>query len=209
MIIRIPFSEDLEAKTGVFFFYLNIQKKKRDINKIKKRSTKKSSSSIVNEIKNEIQKEMQKEIPKGAQNDFKKEFQKKIKSPIKDFDLRGSSIHRITNEKWRKIEKKIIRLEKEKFTKTLGFNDPAEFDKELTKIIRGTVMVQEQVRSRIRGVPSPAFKDQTSYTSTIKANGINLPLDFIKNQEILEGQEIELIPGKGEYLFYIKRKKQD
>lgn len=206
MILRIPFSEELETKTGVFFFHLNVLKMTQNIRKVKKFTTQKFSEVNVKDID---EKEVEEKIKSSIENFDSKEFEEKVKSSIGNFDLRGSSVHRISKVKWKDIEKKIIRLEKEKFTQKLGFDDPVEFDKELTKIIRRTVMAQEQVRSRIRGVPAPAFSDQISYTSIIKANGIKLPLDFIKDQEILEGQEIELIPGKDEYLFYIKRKKQD
>lgn len=206
MILRIPFSKELETKTGVFFFHLNMLKMTLNIKNIKKFTTQKFTKVNVKDIDS---KEFEDKIQSSIENFDSKEFEEKVKSSVKNFDLRGSSIHRISNEKWKDIEKKIIRLEKEKFTQKLGFKDSVEFDKELTKIIRRTVMAQEQVRSRLRGVPAPAFSDQTSYTSIIKANGINFPLDFIKDQEILEGQEIELIPGKDEYLFYIKRKKQE
>ncbi len=184
-ILRFPFSQELETQTGVFFFHLNMKKFGKQV---KKRSSFKSRRTITVSMNS------------GG-------YKKKIDGPAKNFDLRGSSVHRVSLDKWNDLVKNLKILEKEDFAKKLGFKDANELDKELAKLIRGTVIAQEQIRSRLRGVPAPSLKDQKSFTSVIESSTMNLPLDLMKNQEISNGQEVELIPGKNEFLFYVKRKK--
>ncbi|MHA1967181.1 MAG: hypothetical protein ACW964_05210 [Candidatus Hodarchaeales archaeon] len=184
-VIRFPFTQELETQTGVFFFHLNMKKL---IKSAKKRSSFKERRTIMIKTNSD-------------------QYQKKINESVKNFDFRGSSVHRVSREKWKDIMKDLRKLEREAFAKKIGFKDANELDKELAKLIRGTVIAQEQIRSRLRGVPAPSFRGQKSYTSIIESSGITLPLEMMKNQEISNGQEIEIIPGKNEFLFYVKRKK--
>jgi hypothetical protein len=184
-ILRFPFSQELETQTGAFFFHLHMKKFGKQV---KKRSLFKSRSTLTVSMNS-------------------REYKKKIDVPAKNFDLRGSSVHRVSLDKWNDLMKNLKILEREDFAKKIGYKDANELDKELAKLIRGTVIAQEQIRSRLRGVPAPSLKDQKSFSSVIESSGITLPLEMMKNQEISNGQEIEILPGKNEFLFYVKRKK--
>ncbi len=187
IILRFPFSQELENQTGVFIFHLNMQKLTKQV---KKRYIKKNRPFI--------------KITTNSD-----EFKKGLNEAVKNLDLRGSSVHRISIDDWNNIVKSLKIIEKDAFAKKLGFDDSDTLDRELVKLIRGTVIAQEHIRSRLRGVPAPVFGKQRSYTSVIKSNGMDLPLDLIKEQKISDGQEIEIIPGKNEYIFYVKRKRTE
>ncbi|MHA1237588.1 MAG: hypothetical protein ACTSQ9_08025 [Candidatus Hodarchaeales archaeon] len=74
-------------------------------------------------------------------------------------------------------------------------------------IEKGTIKVQEQIRSRIRGVPAPSFKLKDKITAKLSGNSLQVPSKLLKELNLPEDQELELVKGKDEYLFYVKLKK--
>ena len=109
---------------------------------------------------------------------------------------------------WEKLLEVLISVDKEKFLTTIGFKNTEEFERELAKAIRGTMIAQEQIRSRLGGVPAPSIKlsDQIYFDTKIENSSISIPSNILQKKGLIKGQTVELIPGKDEYLFYTKIK---
>jgi hypothetical protein len=136
-----------------------------------------------------------------------KEFQKEVKDSVSNLNLRGSTVHRISLERWNLLKGNLEQLTREEFAKYVGFSDVKELDRKLAKAVQGTVKVQEQIRSRIRGVPAPSFKLTDKITSKLKGNSLQVPPELLEELNLPEDQELELVKGKDEYLFYVRMKK--
>ena len=88
----------------------------------------------------------------------------------------------------------------------MGFESPEEFENVVEKGIRKAVSFQENVRDRIRGVPVTV---STPHLKVVKMKNkhIEVPDEILEKIKLTEDQEIELIPGKEEFLFYARIKK--
>lgn len=178
-LIHLPFSDELETNTGVFIFHINMEGLMRAV--------------------------MEGDIRSRAKKLNEEEFQDRMKKSVKNFSFKDSTIQRLSIVEWSNLQSAIRKLKQEEFAVLLGFKDIEEFDAEFAKLVRSTVIMQEQIRSRIRGVPAPSFKE-ANFFSRIFKNKIEIPQDLMSKHSISSDQEIEIIPGKGEYLFYIKKK---
>ena len=190
VVLHFPFSDELQNATGVFILHLNLRDMKSPIIKKKKEKKVKKGKTIT--------------ISMGS-----KKFQKKEKDSSGNLNLRGSTVHRIPLESWNSLkdEFKLEQLTREEFTKNLGFKDVKEAEQKLGQVIQGTVKVQEQIRSRIRGVPAPSFKFRDKIKSRISGNSLEIPPKLLEELNLPENQELELVRGKDEYLFYVRLKK--
>ncbi|MFX1283004.1 MAG: SDR family NAD(P)-dependent oxidoreductase [Promethearchaeota archaeon] len=190
LIFRLPFSLDLESKTGIFLFHLN----KHEM-LIKQTKSKKWQKWDQNS--------------KGRQRSQQRTGTMKAKDTNRrEISLSGMKFHRMGMDEWKKLQEVLVSVDKEKFLTTIGFENAEEFERELAKAIRGTVIAQQQIRSRLRGIPAPPVKpgDQIHYDTKIENSSISIPNNILQGEAIINGQTVELIPGKDEYLFYAKIK---
>ena len=182
LLFRLPFSPALEGKTGIFIFHLNKQKLLINIKKRRR-------------------------WRRWTEHDLEKH--KEIKKEVKNLNLSGSSFHRISAKRWEILQKELKPIGKDIFATSIGFEDSQELDTELVKVVQSSIIVQEQIRSRLRGVPAPRFERtrRMDYKTTLTDKSITIPNDLLEMKHIRENQEIEIIPGKDEYLFYARTKR--
>ncbi|WP_455464419.1 hypothetical protein [Candidatus Hodarchaeum mangrovi] len=186
LILRFPFSRNLQNKVGVYIFHLNRH-----------------------ELLKQIVKE-QREKGRGSRLFFKinqGSLEEDMKTSIKNLNIKGSSVKRLSLDKWTHFKENLKPITREEFAVLVGFKKREELEERLGKLISGTIMVQEQVRSRIRGVPAPSFKGEDSYEGIMTKNQLIIPALLTENWNLKENQEVEIIKGKQEYLFYVKLKK--
>jgi hypothetical protein len=190
ILVRVPFSNELQDRTGIFLFYLNLQEMRKK--RTRRRKTQTSKTKTI-QIRTGIGKKDKR---------FEKEFDEKRVNI--NFNLSGSSIHRIPLQDWDNLQSELVPITKHDFVYQTGYKNAEEFDKNISKAIQKTVQVQEQIRSRIKGVPALSF-DTTKFGSVIDRNSIKIPEKLLEKIKLQDDEKIELIEGKGEYLFYVRR----
>jgi len=185
LLLKIPFTRTLEEKTGIFLATL-----------ILKRTS----------------------APKARKTKRKTDFQIKTKTvpvsngkeKMKIKNINISSLQRIPYEEWEGIIKKnqVELMDPAIITSMMGFESPEEFEEVVKQGIQKAISFQENVRDRIRGVPVTG--STVSNFVQLKDKQIEVPKELLDKIKVSEGQEIELIPGKEEFLFYarIKKKKE-
>lgn len=173
ILLKLPFSNSIEAETGVFLARLKIK-----VRGSKRKSSKRRKSVTVSSDK-----------------------------PHRGISF--SSLHRIPLEDWEHLskQKQVEPVELEIITKEMGFETPEEFEKMVEKGIRGAVSFQENIRDRIRGVPVTGNSTKAALVK-LKDKHIELPDAFLAQINLPNDQELEIIPGKEEFLFYARIKKK-
>ncbi|MHA2154341.1 MAG: hypothetical protein ACXABU_03300 [Candidatus Hodarchaeales archaeon] len=185
VILHFPFSKELQGTTGVFIFHLNRQNM---IKSTKKRSRRRTERQVtMTTTTNKIQKKVD-------------------KSEVR-LHLEGSTVHRISIDDWQNLKSQLIQLSREEFASFLGFKDINALDQKLSEAVQNTVKIQEQIRSRIRGVPAPSFKGMEKFGSKFVENKLLIPEEILSQLKLVKNQDIEIIQGKDEYLFYVRAKK--
>ncbi|MHA1944610.1 MAG: hypothetical protein ACW97W_00810 [Candidatus Hodarchaeales archaeon] len=185
VLLHFPFSNELQSSTGVFIFHLNLNNKKKSTKKRKRVARGRTVNVTIGS------KGIKKEVSESAVN----------------FDLRGSTVHRITLKRWNSLKSGLKQITREEFAQYVGFEDVKELDRKLAKAVQGTVKVQEQIRSRIRGVPAPSFKFSDKIISRLSGNSLQVPSELLEELNLDKDQDLELVKGKDEYLFYVRLKK--
>jgi NAD(P)-dependent dehydrogenase (short-subunit alcohol dehydrogenase family) len=185
LLFRLHFSSELENKAGIFIFHLNKQK------------------MLIRQEKDQRWKKWD-----------RRNQQIKIKmrnGKEREIKLQGTTFHRISREDWAFLKEKIQPVGKDVFATMIGYSNSAELDAELAKIVQGTVLVQEQIRSRLRGVPAPRFEQskRVFYGTTIENASLAIPPQIIEQKSIKENQDVEIIPGKDEFIFYARITRTD
>ncbi|MFX0211133.1 MAG: hypothetical protein ACFFDT_34455, partial [Candidatus Hodarchaeota archaeon] len=190
LLFRLPFSLDLESKAGIFLFHLN-----RHEMLIKQAKGNKWRKWGQNTRRRRRSQQMTRTIEPNVSNG-------------REIRLSGMKFHRMGTYEWEKLQEILISVDKEIFLTMIGFKNAEEFERELAKAIRGTVIAQQQIRSRLRGVPAPSLRrsNQIHFEAKIENNNISIPSNILQEKAIINGQTVELIPGKDEYLFYAKTK---
>ncbi|MHA1226799.1 MAG: hypothetical protein ACTSPV_08675 [Candidatus Hodarchaeales archaeon] len=186
-VIHFPFSHELENETGVFLLHFNLKNVPKKGKKTKTKTQKSKKISI-------------KYGTRGYKN-----FE-----PDSDINLlvKRGSVHRIPFTRWESLRKDLRPLSRDEIATNIGIT-PEDLDKELAKVIKGSVIVQEQLRCRIRGLPAPSFSEKKRSTTKIEGNKLIIPEELLQDIHLKEDQEIELIKGKDEYLFYVKLKRKN
>ncbi len=184
VILHFPFSNELQDSTGVFLFHLNRQGMMKGV---KKRSGIRTERRFTMTVQ-------------------KQKTEKKVVKSETSLHLEGSTVHRISIEDWEKLQEQLIQLSREEFATFLGFKSIDELDQKLVEAVQNTVKIQEQVRSRIRGVPAPSFKGVDKIGSKLLDNKLVIPKEFLSKLNLAKDDELELIEGKDEYLFYVRKK---
>lgn len=131
--------------------------------------------------------------------------EKKIKKNGKkqQSDFQFKSIGKFDQKEWNNVLQtgKIEPVQSDVMINQMGFENKEEFDNKLNTGLKQFSKFQDGVRDRIRGVPATAEQGQIYDTSAVP-----LPED-IKKDLIANGvNKLEVIPGKDEFLFYIKKK---
>ncbi|MFW9905361.1 MAG: hypothetical protein ACFFFH_13555 [Candidatus Thorarchaeota archaeon] len=185
LLLKIPFTNTLEEKAGVFLATLRLNQTTTP--KTRRRTKRKAGVQIKT-----------KTVTLG--NSKKKKKRKNINF---------SSLQRIPYEGWGEIIQmnQVELIDPAIITSMMGFDSPEEFERVVEQGIRKAISFQENIRDRIRGVPVTA-RIKTSNVVQLKNNQIQFPKEFLNKINIAEGQEIELIPGKEEFLFYARTKKK-
>jgi hypothetical protein len=181
-LLKLPFTSTLEKEAGVFVANIKFD--------LKGRSTKRKRKLKQDGISMSIQTSVTKS-------------NKKTHGKIK-----MASLNRITSGDWINLQKnkQIESVEIEAITSAMGFESPEEFEKMIEKGIRGTISIQENIRDRIRGVPITTSTVKSKIVK-IKNRQLEIPDKMFKQIKLADGQELELIPGKDEFLFYARIKK--
>ncbi len=192
LLFRIPFSPELERSGGIFLIQAEIGKS--NVTTLKKESSVEISKIIQKEVQGSVQNEVQ-----------KKRFRKHKRRQQNGLNMRTKGFFRIDQQEWERIQRSLVLLDKNSIATDLGLENSDEIDKRIQESLQKVVQVQEEIRSRIRGVPAPTRR---SISSKIQNGTLHLPPELLKGMKLKEGEEIELVPGKDEYIFYgrLKRK---
>ncbi len=187
LLLKLPFTNTLEEKAGIFLATL----------KLNRVSTTRTRKRIRTKSKVEI-KTKTKTVTLGNSKKRKK-----------GKNINISSLQRIPYDEWDGIirKKQVELMDPTIITSMMGFDSPEEFEKVVEQGIRRAISFQENIRDRIRGVPVTGSKT-TSKVVKLKDKHIEVPSEFMEIIKSSEGQEIELIPGKEEFLFYARIKKK-
>lgn len=186
IFLKLPFTDTLEKEAGVFLANLKLSYSRSDLNKVKIQEHDKSVVYF-------------KSITKSVT----------VTNNKKRKNINISSLHRIPHEEWEEITRneQVELMEPTTITSMMGFDSPEEFEKVVEKGIRDAISFQENIRDRIRGVPV-TVSNTNSKVVKLKNRHIEVPDELLEKIKLTEDQEIELIPGKEEFLFYARIKKK-
>ncbi|MFX0015025.1 MAG: hypothetical protein ACFFB2_07880 [Promethearchaeota archaeon] len=190
VLLKVPFTDTLEERAGVFLANLKVKPTRLTSEKATNKRVSRSGT-----------KKIQFHVSKS-----------KIESediPIKKKNINISSLYRITREDWEEIivKQQVKLIDPNVVTSMMGFDSHEEFEKVVEKGIRKAVSFQENIRDRFRGVP--VIKDaESSKIVKVRNNVIKIPEEISEKLKLTEDHEIELIPGKEEFLFYARIKKR-
>jgi hypothetical protein len=117
-------------------------------------------------------------------------------------------VRKFTVPEWNELENtnKISVVSTEKVTETLGFENKAEFDEKIQIELKNFSKYQDNVRDRIRGVPVSSEDEGQIFNIENFTNNIPLPESMIQNLKEQGVKEIEILPGKDEFIYYIKKR---
>lgn len=187
ILFKMPFTETLQKQAGVYLVNLRYSKR-RSSPRIAKKQQKNGSTVHFQTLSKSV----------TAQG----------KNKTRNLDI--SSIKRITIENWQEIMKRnqLEPVEKTVIANELGYDSPEEFEKVIEKGIQGATSIQENIRDRIRGVPVITSAGDSKIVK-LRNKQVKIPDEIVEKFNLKEDQEIELIPGKDEFLFYVKLKKKE
>lgn len=173
ILLKIPFSEELGNRVGIFAVSI---KKSILSNKSGSKKTGKWFSFFANEDG---------EIKLG-------------KSSV--------NMHRFKNEEWNTITASITKCDIKQLSEILNVSEE-ELREKLVSLLQGVIRTQEFIRNRIRGLPD--ISKENIYTTKLSTqSSLTLPSDILEKMKSLDIEEIEIIPGKDDFLFYARHKKQ-
>lgn len=189
VLVKLPFTNALEMQAGIFLANLKVKPRRTSAKRGKNRKKRTSG------VQFRISRSKTKSVTIGESKKRK--------------NIKITSLRRIPYIKWEEIlrKKQVELMDPNTIMSMMGFDSPEEFEKVVEKGIRGAVSFQENIRDRIRGVPVTV---STNYSKIVKMkdNRIEVPDEILEKMKLTEDQEIELIPGKEEFLFYAKIKKR-
>lgn len=192
IIFKIPLSKKLENKSGVYVATMLPKTKKKS--KLKARKTK---NSAINEIKIEI-------IDGIKQEDIV--MGEKIEKSLSNVNvsLNVKSVRQYSFDEWHLIQSHSVPLHSEEIITRLGFKNQDEFDQKVQKGLVGIIKVQDQIRARVRGLPV-VTGEPNKYTIVWQGEShLTIPKEIINQMSKKGASLVEIIPGKEEYLFYVK-----
>ncbi|MFW9917939.1 MAG: hypothetical protein ACFFGZ_20255 [Candidatus Thorarchaeota archaeon] len=122
-------------------------------------------------------------------------------------NLRAHDFFRISQEEWDRIHPAMIQRETAAIATELELENPEAIDNLFQETVQTTILAQEHLQNRLRGVPAPTRAKP--YTATIQDDTLRLPKELLEAKGIREGTQIDIIPGKGEFLFYGRARKKN
>ncbi|OLS16462.1 MAG: hypothetical protein HeimC3_54050 [Candidatus Heimdallarchaeota archaeon LC_3] len=126
----------------------------------------------------------------------------KTAKPLSNISIK--SVRKFSFEEWKKIKSNTESLQSEEVLTKLGFKSQEEFNKRIQKGLTGIIGIQEQIRARVRGLPAISG-DPTKYTVSWHGEShIAIPQEIITQISERGATILEIIPGKEEFLFYVK-----
>lgn len=184
LLLKLPFTNTLEEKAGTFLATMKLNR--APVTRTRKRIRSKSKLEIKTKTKT---------VTLGDSK--------------KSRNINISSLQRVPYEDWEEIirMKQVELMDPAIITSMMGYDSPEEFEKVVEQGIRRAISFQENIRDRIRGVPVTG-STTASKVVKLKDKSIKVPDQFLEMIKSSEGQEIELIPGKEEFLFYARIKKK-
>ena len=117
------------------------------------------------------------------------------------------SVSQFRDSEWNQLlqQDKIENVSSDIVMERLGVSDKEEFDKLLEKSLKDFSKIQENIRDRIRGVPATWEQGKVLNIESLP-NGIPLSDEILNDLKKQGITDIEIIPGKDEFLFYVKKK---
>lgn len=138
----------------------------------------------------------------------KNKYKKKYKNG-KSIDLNIKTIGKFNQKEWDDLvhNESILIIESDTVLNQIGIPDKEAFDATLEQRLKDFAKIQDNVRDRIRGVPSAWHIDKGEVYELENLNqGIPIPEDVLEELKNSGISKIEVIPGKDEYLYYIRKK---
>ncbi|MFX0117336.1 MAG: hypothetical protein ACFFB3_22505, partial [Candidatus Hodarchaeota archaeon] len=148
------------------------------------------------------------ELKRGSEDSVKPAFfvSSRTHKGGQSLNLRSGGIHRIEKQEWDRIRPHLNLRDKTEIAAELGFENSKPIDEFFQHSIQAAILAQEHVQNRLRGVPAPTTAKPI--LATVQNEALLLPKEFIETKCIEDGAQIEIIPGKDEYLFYGRIKKR-
>ena len=112
-------------------------------------------------------------------------------------------VRKFSENEWKKIQANVVPMPSEEILPKLGFKSQEEFDEKVQQGLIGIIEVQDQVRARVRGVPVHSSENKYNLVWQGESH-ITIPPDILKEMKNKGASILEIIPGKDEYLFYVK-----
>jgi hypothetical protein len=183
-LFKIPLKNTLTELTGHYVAKITFDQNS------KRKQRRRSSSKVISNI--------------NSNTNSKINSNRKIKS--NDFQIK--LVRKFTVPEWNELENtnKISVVSTEKVTETLGFENKAEFDEKIQIELKNFSKYQDNVRDRIRGVPVSSEDEGQIFNIENFTNNIPLPESMIQNLKEQGVKEIEILPGKDEFIYYIKKR---
>jgi hypothetical protein len=114
------------------------------------------------------------------------------------------SVRKFSHDDWKKIRGKTTPLPSEQAISKLGFKSEEEFNQKVQIGLTGIKNVQEQIRARVRGLPTITNNPDKFTVIWQGESHIAIPQEIITQLSEKGASILEIIPGKEEYLFYVK-----
>jgi hypothetical protein len=195
LLLRLPFSPELEKQGGIFLAQIKLS---RIITKNGKSELNLQRGLLVTEI----------EASRAATDSDKSiAFVTPTKHKGRSgLNLQTQGLFRIDVQEWNRIQPGLLLRKTTDISSELGLENPEAIDELFHQTVQGTIMAQRNVHNRLRGLPAPV--KAKPFSGTIKHGALRLPKELLQAKDIQEETEIDIIPGKGEFLFYGRARKK-
>lgn len=112
---------------------------------------------------------------------------------------------RMDESQWGQMEGRTEQVSEEEMRQLLNIESMDEYYAAIDKMKTGMIKVQDELRARLRGLPS--VLSSTENSATYRNGSIQLDPHLVDEVGLTDGDILRVIRGKDEYLFYIKRAK--
>lgn len=195
LILRLPFSPELEKQGGIFVTQIELS-----------RATTNKGNNELNLQKGLFATQIE-SSQVATNNDKPVAFVTPTKHKGKSgLNLQSKGLFRIEIQEWNRIQPGLLLRETSDIAAELGLENTEAIDELFQNTIQITIMAQENVHNRLRGLPAPV--KTKPFSGTIKNGALLLPQELLQAKDIQEETEIDIIPGKGEFLFYGRARKK-
>ncbi|MFQ5980669.1 MAG: hypothetical protein ACE5OZ_21235 [Candidatus Heimdallarchaeota archaeon] len=195
LLLRLPFSPELEEQGGIFVTQIELS---RATTKNGKHELNLQRGLLVTPIESS-------RVPTACEKPvaFVTPKEHKGKSGL---NLHTQGLFRIEVQEWKRIQPGLLLRETVDIASELGLENTEAIDELFHHTVQGTILAQKNVHNRLRGLPAPV--KTKPFSGTIKNGALLLPKELLQAKDIQEETEIDIIPGKGEFLFYGRARKK-